>query len=115
MRGGRCAQHMLHGFVTARNDLELDESNPDEIFVLNLLRFKGIEGRMSYSRYGKVTQSLMKRDDVAAKGPVLMGHAWLGGGPGAPDPELATAFKGEDMQGSTTMLVDFSLMSTSPL
>ena len=25
------------------------------------------------------------------------------------------AFKGEDMQGSTTMLVDFSLMSTSPL
>jgi len=84
-----CAQHMLHGFATARNDLKLDESNPDEIFVLNLLRFKGIEGRMSYSQYGKVTQSLMKRDDVAAKGPVLMGHAWLGGGPGAPDPELA--------------------------
>ena len=24
------------------------------------------------------------------------------------------AFKGEDMQGSTTMFVDFSLMSTSP-
>ena len=63
----------MHGFKPRKNVFKLDEGNPDEIYVLNLLRFKPGGGRDDYEKYGKVTQGLMDTDEVGSQGAVIVG------------------------------------------
>ena len=85
-------RRMSYGFTPMRNTLKMDQSNPDEVYVLNLLRFKPGDGRQQYQQYGKVTTTLMQTSDVQSQGAVIVGHA-----AGEPELKFDSVEEWEDM------------------
>lgn len=68
---------MLYAFTRRDGSPALEPvptSGGDEIFVLNLMRFKGETGRSDYQKYGAVVSPLLMERDAA---PVLMLEAEL--------------------------------------